>query len=721
MKLLKNCLNILKTNENIIEKQALIHISYLLILKLLEPYINKEIIIDDFIINSKNIDIEKVEKLKNLMYYNNLINDNDIINNINDLYEYILSKHSITKNIFIYKFNIKNKSTYKELFNELNLVILNDIDYDLLGNIYENIFEYSFNEYKSINGQFFTPPIIKNMMIDLIDPNIYDNGCIDTCCDPTMGTGGLLISYLKYILNKAKSKNIKPNWNFIINDGIYGKEIDLDTHNLSLSNFLISFGYLFKSLSYGNSIYKPILKKFDNIIANPPYGIKNIKYDDIDDNLKNIYYPIKTNDSVSLFIQSIIYMLNKNGKCAIVLPIGINLYSKTDKKLINIREYLMKTCDLKEIIYLPSGIFTYTLIKTCIFYFIKKKDYVDISNIIHHETKSVKFYNYMLLDNTKKLIIDVPIDKIANNFYSLNYTDYEINDDNKENNIIDIVDNIFHIKNYKNSDIKYEKNYIVFNNKLLILKNNNMIQYLNYISFIFNILSNNKINYNLKDLKKLKIIIPTCTDNQNLIINYIKDIENINIINNNKINDLKKLNDKCIELCFINNIYNNIDDVCFVKNGKRIKKENLKIGEYPVIGGGKSPMGYHNEYNINENTVLCSITGTYSGYISIYDKKVWMSECFALIPKNINVLNNIYLYYILKNLQHKIYKLQKGTAHPHIYYSDLKYLKIPIPTINRQLELIEYINTNINNIKNIEYEIQSNNIEIINYIKTIIS
>jgi type I restriction-modification system DNA methylase subunit len=60
-------------------------------------------------------------------------------------------------------------------------------------------------------------------------------------------------------------------------------------------------------------------------------------------------------------------MLKINGKCRIVLPDGQEMFSKTNKTLIAIREYLMKTCELKEIIYMPSGMFEYTSIKTCIF------------------------------------------------------------------------------------------------------------------------------------------------------------------------------------------------------------------------------------------------------------------------------------------------------------------------------------------------------------------
>ena len=46
-------------------------------------------------------------------------------------------------------------------------------------------------------GQFFTQPLVKKMMVKLINPQIHADGKIDTCCDPTMGTGGFLISYLQ--------------------------------------------------------------------------------------------------------------------------------------------------------------------------------------------------------------------------------------------------------------------------------------------------------------------------------------------------------------------------------------------------------------------------------------------------------------------------------------------------------------------------------------------
>jgi hypothetical protein len=77
-----------------------------------------------------------------------------------------------------------------------------------------------------------------------------------------------------------------------------------------------------------------------------------------------------------------------------------------------------------------------------------------------------------------------------------------------------------------------------------------------------------------------------------------------------------------------------LGEVCDFQNGKGIKKGALVEGEYPVIGGGQKPMGFHNEYNTCENTILCSSSGAYAGFISKYNKKVWASDCFSIIPKN---------------------------------------------------------------------------------------
>jgi type I restriction enzyme M protein len=222
------------------------------------------------------------------------------------LWDNILSNHPTTKNIFLKGkgFDIQHKSTYKKLIDKLNSLDLSQTEYDVLGNAYEEVIQDIMTG--KVLGQFFTQPLVKKMMVKLINPQIHPDGKIDTCGDPTMGTGGFLITYLQYILQQATSKNIKPDWDFIKTEGLYGKELEPDTYQLAVSNMLISSGHMFEKLDRGDSIRVPITRKFDNILANPPFGIKGLKYVDFQSPLKSEYVPIKTDNAVSLFIQAII-------------------------------------------------------------------------------------------------------------------------------------------------------------------------------------------------------------------------------------------------------------------------------------------------------------------------------------------------------------------------------------------------------------------------------
>ena len=780
----KNCLDILRDNEGLTGDKALRNMSYFLILKLIEPHLGKEIDIDNYGYDFSHLEDDIIEKHKTkllqIVRFSNLANEKEdnISANMKYLWEDILSKHPNTKNIFLKDkgFDIQRQSTYKNLIIKINT--LHETEYDILGDAYEEVIQSIMTG--KVLGQFFTPPSVKHMMVKLINPQIYPDGKIDSCCDPTMGTGGFLITYLKNILEQASVKNIKLDWDFIKTEGLYGKELEPDTYQLAVSNMFITSGQMFDKLDRGDSIRYPISRKFDNILANPPFGIKGLKYDDYNSLLKDKYTPIKTDNAVSLFIQAIIYMLKINGKCAVVLPDGQDLFSKSNKTLVAIREYLMKTCDLKEIIYLPSGIFTYTSIKTCVFYFIKKREGDDVLetkiNISKtqketgrdykfsktHQTTTVKFYDYNPYNDVKNLFVEVPIEKIASNSYSLNYAEYmkdetdeeqyeegvivktlgEVCEVNQGNTLtkIEMIDGIYDVigggkiigkHNKKNRDgndftltrvgdinINYiDKPYYLTDNGFSIksIKEDIITKYIYYL------LSHNKdylINLyqgvgqkviSKTNLKLLKIPIPSL-ERQQEIVKYLDFIyEKANKTSNEKIAELKQLNKFCLsnQKIFGENVVKTLGEVCNFKNGKGIKKDTLIEGEYPVIGGGQKPMGFHKEYNADENTILCSSSGAYAGFISKYDKKVWASDCFSIIPKN-NSINNTYLYYLLKTIQDKIYKLQTGTAQPHIYSKVLQNIKIPIPSLERQQEIVEYCENNDTLIKQLEKEIENN-------------
>ena len=789
----KSCLNILRDNEGLTGEKALRTLSYLLILKLLEPHFGDEINIDDYEYDFSHIEDEMTEKHKNklleIVRFSNLSNEKEdnIPVNMKYLWDDILSNHPTTKNIFLKGkgFDIQHKSTYKKLIDKLNSLDLSQTEYDVLGNAYEEVIQDIMTG--KVLGQFFTQPLVKKMMVKLINPQIHPDGKIDTCGDPTMGTGGFLITYLQYILQQATAKNIKPDWDFIKTEGLYGKELEPDTYQLAVSNMLISSGHMFEKLDRGDSIRVPITRKFDNILANPPFGIKGLKYDDFQSPLKSEYVPIKTDNAVSLFIQVIIYMLKINGKCAVVLPDGQDLFSKTNTTLVAIREYLMKTCDLKEIIYLPSGIFTYTSIKTCVFYFVKKREGTDVLETKikvsktqketgrdykfskTHQTTKVKFYDYNPYEDVKNLLVEVPIEKIVSNSYSLNYAEY-MKDETEEEQYEDGVvvksikelfkfntgslqamkcdesdsypvisssnihthssfeldgENIFILKIFDGSAGKtYSTKIKYFNGKCnftsLLYHMSPINKDILNIKYIYYYLTNN-VDYISKKYQKgscnksldldlflnYKIPIPSL-DKQQEIVKYLDFIyEKANKTSNEKIAELKQLNEFCLsnQKIFGENTNKKLSELCeFIKTGKNKPTDNKTGTLYPYYGTG-SITGYTDEYLYDGYYILTARNGTI-GNCFLTEGKFFPSDHIFVIDIKDKCLMK-YVYYILSNNE-KLDKLKTGVGIPNITKGTLENLIIPVPSLERQKEIVEYCKYNDTLIKQLEKEIENN-------------
>ena len=780
----KNCLNILRDNEGLTGEKALRTLSYLLILKLIEPHFGGEIDIDNYEYDFSYLEDEIIEKHKKklleIVRFTNLLNEKEenIPNIMKYLWDDILSVHPALKNIYLKgkSFDIQYQSTYKKIIDKLNT--LPDTDSDILGNAYEEVIQDIMTG--KVLGQFFTQPLVKRMMVKLINPQIHPDGKIESCGDPAMGTGGFLITYLKYILEQAKIKKIKPDWEFIKTEGLYGKEIEPDTYQLAISNMLISSGHMFEQLEKGDSIRWPITRKFDNILANPPFGIKGLKYDDFESSLKSEYVPIKTDNAVSLFIQAIIYMLKINGKCAVVLPDGQDLFSKTNTTLVAVREYLMKTCDLKEIIYLPSGIFTYTSIKTCVFYFVKKREGTDVLETKlkvsktkketgrdykfskTHQTTKVKFYDYNPYEDVKNLLVEVPIEKIVSNSYSLNYAEY-MKDETEEEQYEDGVvvktlgevcsidygtrivkgnntegeypvygsgramfsTNTFNREGYNIligrfalslECVRFINEKIFLNDSGLSVKPKTDILLHKYVGYY--LLHNQTIIYNCargtaqKNLemdifKSIKIPIPSL-ERQQEIVKYLDFIyEKANKTSNDKITELKQLNEFCLsnQKIFGENQNRKLGELCeFIKTGKNKPTDNKTGTLYPYYGTG-SITGYTDEYLYDGYYILTARNGTI-GNCFLTEGKFFPSDHIFVIDIKDKCLMK-YVYYILSNNE-KLDKLKTGVGIPNITKGTLENLIIQVPSLERQKEIVEYCEYNDTLIKQLGKEIENN-------------
>jgi type I restriction-modification system DNA methylase subunit len=492
----KNILNILRDKEHIIGLDALRAFNDIFILKMLEPKIKSGEIecfnkLYSFTRSYQNK--EDQEELKKYILLSKFSEDECKKNKCNgilygimkDVYYNIICEHELLNKVISKNFfNIEDPLSFKQIIENINKIDVYNLNYDIIGDIYEEIIKDIM--IGKIFGQFFTPHIIKKLMIKIIKPKLNENGICDSIFDPCLGSGGFIIEYINEIKKQSKEKNIKINWDYL-KDNIGGNELIDYTFKLANSNILITSGIFFNNIQNQDSLNINIDKKYKYVLSNPPFGTKLITYDKLNID-KNKIIPIKSNNAISLFIQLIIHILEINGEACIVIPQGQDLNSKSNKNFINVRELLLKTCCVKKIIFLEKDIFENTSIKTCILYFKKIKEIKDVIKIIK-ETKTGKQYKFIeefVTENIRfekfdgkktKFIKKINIDNLINNKLSFNIgEDIDENKYIKRNDVI--YKNLEEICefNYENIKKNYENeiNYIdissIKNGKLIELK-----------------------------------------------------------------------------------------------------------------------------------------------------------------------------------------------------------------------------------------------------------
>lgn len=114
-----------------------------------------------------------------------------------------------------------------------------------------------------------------------------------------------------------------------------------------------------------------------------------------------------------------------------------------------------------------------------------------------------------------------------------------------------------------------------------------------------------------------------------------------------------------------------------VMKGKNITKASANDGSVPVVAGGLRPAYYHDTPNVLGPVITVSASGANAGYVNLYHKDIWASDCSYIGAASTEDL--YYLYLFLRSKQKEILGFQKGTAQPHVYPKDLKRLSLLDP------------------------------------------
>ncbi|WP_294189022.1 N-6 DNA methylase [uncultured Clostridium sp.] len=246
-----------------------------------------------------------------------------------------------------------------------------------LGNLYEGLLEKNASEKKSGAGQYFTPRVLIDVMVKLLDPKPGER-----CNDPAAGTFGFMIAADQYLKEKTDDYfDLDTDLaEFQRTKAFSGCELVHETHRLALMNAMLHD--IEGNIILGDTLTNvgKQMNNLDVVLSNPPFGTKKGGERATRDDLT-----FMTSNKQLNFLQHIYRSLKADGKAraAVVLPDNV-LFQEGDGT--KIREDLMDKCNLHTILRLPTGIFYAQGVKTNVLFFTRATE--DKGN-----TKEVWFYD----------------------------------------------------------------------------------------------------------------------------------------------------------------------------------------------------------------------------------------------------------------------------------------------------------------------------------------
>ena len=227
---------------------------------------------------------------------------------------------------------------------------------DILGDAYEYLMRHFATESGKSKGQFYTPAEVSRVLAKVIGISPSNSTTQTTAYDPTCGSGSLL---LKVAAESGKGIDL------------YGQEKETATANLAQLNMILH-GFETATIVADNTLTRPAfkegngLKRFDYVVANPPFSLKSwsngVHVENDEFERFTLGVPPEKNGDYA-FLLHILQSLKNTGKAAVVLPHGVLFRGNAEGE---IRKNIIKKGYIKGIIGLPANLFYGTGIPACI-------------------------------------------------------------------------------------------------------------------------------------------------------------------------------------------------------------------------------------------------------------------------------------------------------------------------------------------------------------------
>ena len=629
---------------------------------------------------------------------------------------------------------VKNAAVLKEvveLFEDYKLT--SDKTTQILGNLFELFLQKGM---KQDEGQFFTPlQICEFIMYSLPIREMLEQNPKLKVIDYACGAGHFLNTYANV------ATQINPNHK----SDIYGIEKEYRLNKVSkVSSAMYAHDIKF---TYADALDKGKFKEkdFNLLVANPPYSVKGF-LETLDKDIRKSYklytdnLNLETNTIECFFVERANDILKSGAKAAIILPSSIlnkdGIYEKT-------REIILSNFDIVAINELPSGTFGATGTNTIILFLNKKITY-DMSQDSQNVLNTLNNIDQEL-DKNAQYLQDALKDYCALQSYDIDaYTSFlnGILNESLENTEIFTEYKIAFEKSSEYKNLLKSRAYKDSSNKSQLEKES-------FIIFARNIEKNKLLYFSLIHKQKT-MIIQAPSDNKAIkkFLGYewsnAKGAEGLhelgepyttplyereNIENTNKIAylirqaflngeieispelsdfaiyaalhsciDFKSANfNKAINLSlataeainpFENSKYQlvKLQNICEMYQPKTISKKDFKEnGKYKVYGAN-GVIGQYDNFNHENSEIAMACRGATCGAINITEPKSWITGNSMVIKPKENSLLQKFLATILlfSNLKSAI----NGSAQPQITRENLSKLKIPLPPLDIQKQIV---------------------------------
>lgn len=242
---------------------------------------------------------------------------------------------------------------------------------DIKGDLYEGLLKKNAEDTKSGAGQYFTPRVLIEAMVECVRP-----APMKTIADPACGTGGFFLGAYNWLTRSGNTLD-KRQKTFLRDKTFHGNEIVPSTRRMCLMNlFLHNIGELDgePAVDRADALIADPGQRFDYVLANPPFGKKSsmtITNEEGEEDRDALTYERQdfwetTSNKQLNFLQHIVTILKDSGQAAVVLPDNVLFEGGAGEK---IRRKLLETCDVHTLLRLPTGIFYAQGVKANVLFF----------------------------------------------------------------------------------------------------------------------------------------------------------------------------------------------------------------------------------------------------------------------------------------------------------------------------------------------------------------